>query len=176
MKVVDEKGKLFGKLNIIDLLVIVLIVAVAAVVGVKFLGNNEPVSTSVTKLTYTVRVTAQDEALVEQIAAHVDAAAGKRDQLMASGALVNGYVVDCWIEPTRYNRLSNGSVEMLDAEEAAQAGLVDLCFKIEVSVESALTNEVGTQEVRIGKTHNVKTAHFEFMYGTVESCVWGPAA
>ena len=35
MKVVDEKGKLFGKLNIIDLLVIVLIIAVVVVVGVK---------------------------------------------------------------------------------------------------------------------------------------------
>ena len=35
MKVVDEKGKIFGKLNIIDLLVILLLIAAVALVGYK---------------------------------------------------------------------------------------------------------------------------------------------
>ena len=40
MKLVDEKGRLFGKLNLIDLAVILVVVAVAAAVCMKLFGNN----------------------------------------------------------------------------------------------------------------------------------------
>lgn len=172
MKVIDEKGKLFGKLNIIDLLVIVLIIAVVAVLGVKLMGNDQNFTTSSAKLTYTVRVTAQEEELVECVAEYVDSAAGKKDQLMADGRLLNGYVVDYWTEPTRYNKTVAGELEFIDAAAAVEAGLVDICFTIEVDVGNIVTNEVGTQEVRIGKEHIVKTAHLEFTNGIVESCTW----
>ena len=33
MKIIDEKGRLFGKINLIDLLVIVLVIAIIAAVG-----------------------------------------------------------------------------------------------------------------------------------------------
>ena len=41
MSVIDKKGKLFGKLNIIDLLAILLIVAVLALITISFyvIGN-----------------------------------------------------------------------------------------------------------------------------------------
>ena len=176
MKVVDEKGKLFGKLNIIDLLVIILIIAAVAVVGVKVLGGGDNGGTSATRLTYTVRMTAQDAELVDRVAEYVDTSTGKRDQLMAGGNLLNAYIVDYWTEPTRYNRMSNGGVELFDAEEAEAAGLVDICFVIEANVGNTVTNEVGTQEVRIGKTHIIKTAHMEFDCGVIENCTWEPAA
>ena len=35
MKVVDERGRLFGKLNLIDLVVIIFILAAIVVVGIK---------------------------------------------------------------------------------------------------------------------------------------------
>ena len=38
MKIIDEKGRLFGKINLIDLLVLVLVVAVVLAVGWKPLG------------------------------------------------------------------------------------------------------------------------------------------
>ena len=174
MKVVDERGKLFGKLNIIDLLVIVLIIAGVAVVGLKFLGGGNDAGASGTKLTYTVRMTAQDVSMVERVAEYVDNTTGKRDQLMAGGSLVNGYVVDYWTEPTTYNRLSTGSIELIDAAEAEAAGLVDICFVIEATVGNTVTCEVGTQEVRIGKTHIVKTTHLEFDCGYIENCIWEP--
>lgn len=175
MKVIDEKGKLFGKLNIIDLLVIVLIIAVVALLGVKLLGGNESFVTTSAKLTYTVRVTAQEENLIDGIAEYVDSAAGKKDQLMSDGKLLNGYVVDYWIEPTRYNKTVAGELEFVDEAAAAEAGLVDICFTIEMNVDNVTTNEVGTQEVRIGKAHIVKTTHFEFANGIVESCAWETA-
>ena len=176
MKVVDEKGKLFGKLNVIDLLVIILIIAAAVVVGVKLLGGGDAGGAESTQLTYTVHLTAQDADLVDQLAAYVNTATGARDQLMAGGSLVNGYIVDYWTEPTQYNRIANGSVEIYDAAAAEAAGLVDIYIVIEAGVANTTTNEVGTQEVRIGKTHIVKTAHLEFDCGVIESCTWKSAA
>lgn len=177
MKVVDEKGKLFGKLNLIDLLVIVLIIAAVAVVGLKFLGGGgSGAGAGATKLTYTVRMTAQDERIVEQVAEYVDKASGKRDQLMAGGSLVDGYVVDFWTETCVYNRLADGTVELFNAGGAEAHGLVDICFVIEANVGNTVTSEVGTQEVRIGKTHIVKTTHMEFDCGVIESCTWESAS
>ena len=172
MKVVDEKGKLFGKLNIIDLLVILFIVAAAIVVGVKMLGGGGAGGTAGTRLTYTVHLTAQDADLVDQLAAYVDTSTGKKDQLMAGGSLVDAYVVDFWTQPTQYNRMSTGSVELYDTAAAEAAGLVDIYVVIEATVGNTITNEVGTQEIRIGKTHIVKTTHLEFDCGVIESCTW----
>lgn len=176
MKMIDEKGRLFGKLNLIDLIVIVLIIAAAIVVGVKFLGGGESADAPTTRLTYTVRMTAQDKALVDQLSQYVDTATGKRDQLMAGGNLLNAYVVDFWTEPTRYNKNGNNEVQILDQAAAEAAGLVDICVVIEAQVANTITNEVGTQEVRVGKTHIVKTAHVEFLLGFIESCTWDAAA
>ena len=52
-------------------------------------------------------------------------------------------------------------------------GLLDLTFTIEANVVNPITTELGTQEVRIGKTHIVKTDTFELVNGTIMSCVWG---
>ena len=57
-------------------------------------------------------------------------------------------------------------------EQPEEGGLIDICFVIEANVANATTNEVGTQEVRIGKTHIVKTVHLEFNYGVIENCTW----
>ena len=51
---------------------------------------------------------------------------------------------------------------------------LDLTFTIQANVVNAVTNEVGTQEVRIGKTHIVKTVHFELTNGTITTCTWEP--
>ena len=175
MKVIDEKGKLFGKLNIIDLLVIILILAAIVVVGLKVLGPSDG-GPAGTKVTYTVRMTAQNKNVVEEIAKYVDAETGKRDQIVSNGNLMNGYVVDFWTEPTTYNRIMDQNLTLLDPEEASAAGLVDICFLLEAEITNTITSEVGSQQVRVGRTYIVKTTHFEFDCGFVESCTWEPAA
>lgn len=191
MKVFDEKGKLFGKINVIDLLVIAVIVIALVVVGVKLLGgenadntpssaeSSDPTPTpdlpNAAKLTYTVRVTAQREEVAEQLAQFVNPAEGKKDQLSHSGqAVEDAYVVDYWIEPCRYNMLASGEVEMIGAAEADAAGLVDICLVVESIVEDTTTNRVGALEVRLGKTHLLKTTHIEFSNGFVTDCEWEP--
>lgn len=184
MKVFDEKGKLFGKINVIDLLVIVLIAVAIIVVGAKVLGGNagEPANPDssqtgtpgqAAKLTYTVRVTAQREDVAEWLKQYVDPTQGKKAQLQHGGELVpNAYVVDFWTEPCRYNVITNGTVEIIGATEADAAGLVNLCFVVEAVVDDVVTNEVKNQEVRVGKSNNVKTMYFEFMSGFVIDCEW----
>ena len=40
MKIINEKGKLFGLINIVDLIVLLLVVAVIGVVGTKLMGSK----------------------------------------------------------------------------------------------------------------------------------------
>ena len=37
---IDEKGRLFGKVNIVDLLIIIIVLAAAAFIGMKVLGPD----------------------------------------------------------------------------------------------------------------------------------------
>lgn len=169
MKVIDERGKLFGKLNVIDLLVVIFIIAALVVVAAKVFGGGGE-SAATTKLTYTVRVTGQTPDLALRVGEYVDKTTGRNDQLAANGQLLDGYVVDFWTEPTTLMK----SVDCIMVPyNGPEGSLVDLCFVIEAHVSNTVTSEVGTQEVRIGKSHIVKTAHFEFVNGTIENCTWG---
>ena len=196
MKLFDEKGKLFGKINIIDLLVILVVVVALIVVGAKVLdiggkaddlppsstespdGNGDALTSILPvecKLTYTVRVTAQQKEIAERLAEYVDFTKGKKDPLMHSGVVVeDACVVDFWTEPCRYNITSTGAIEMIAAAEAEAAGLVDICLVVEGIVPDAITSKVGALEVRIGKPHLLKTTHMEFINGIVVDCVWEP--
>ena len=164
----DEKGRLFGKINIIDLLVLLLIVAVAIVVGIKLLGGGGLLSEDTTQggtITYTVKVSGVDPDVYDAIKGY------KGDKLMASGTVIAGSeIVDITSEP------HDASVT-LDTQPGAlqlplDEGLLDLTFTIKAQVPDVITNEVGTQEVRIGKIHLVKTVHFELTDGVVTSCSW----
>ena len=52
---IDEKGRLFGKLNIVDLLVILVVLVAVVVLGVKFLGKDGGggINPGKTQVTYT---------------------------------------------------------------------------------------------------------------------------
>ena len=55
-----------------------------------------------------------------------------------------------------------------------QNGRLDVTFTIRANVANAITSEVGTQEVRVGKTHIVKSVHVELPNGIITSCDWNP--
>ena len=81
----EQKAKRIGKLNIIDLIAIVLIVAVLALAAWKFIGKNgDSISYDrpQTKVTYQVKVEGVAPELYENCQAHLPS------PLMASGALV----------------------------------------------------------------------------------------
>jgi len=164
-KMMDEKGRLFGKINIVDLLVILVIIVAAVVLGVKFLGgNNSAINPKTYKVTYTVLVENVEPEVYENIQEHIPST------LMASGELLNGQVTGVTaVEHEQRARLSDtGNALVLPIGD----GKLDLTFTIECNVVNVITTEIGTQEVRIGKTHIVKTDKFELANGTILSCVW----
>lgn len=169
---IDEKGRLFGKINIVDLLVIVVVIILAVVLGMKLFGAGGALAgpAKATKLTYTVRVDGVYPAVYEDILNWVPG-----DRLMASGELLNGQVLSVEAQPHQDTAALNTTNGVLILP--LEGDLLDLTFTIEVYVTNLVTNEVGTQEVRIGKQHIVKTQHFELANGYIQTCEWeAPAA
>ena len=96
------------------------------------------------------------------------------DQLMASGTKLNGYVTGVVAKPHDNSTTINSATGALTLPLADN--LLDLTFTVTVHVANSATNEVGTQEVRIGKAHTLKTTHFEFANGVITDCQWDEAA
>ena len=56
-KIIDDKGRLFGKISVIDILVVIVVIVVAAAFYVKFYVQDTPISARDTfEVTYTVRI------------------------------------------------------------------------------------------------------------------------
>ena len=66
---IDEKGRLFGKLNIVDLLVILVVLVAVVVLGVKFLGKDGGggINPGKTQVTYTVLVKGVEQEVYDNI-------------------------------------------------------------------------------------------------------------
>ena len=160
----EQKAKRIGKLNIIDLIAIVLIVAVLALAAWKFIGKNgDSISYDrpQTKVTYQVKVEGVAPELYENCQAHLPS------PLMASGALVGGRSrpwrrrpIRCW----------------MPMETGSDPDHVTLIFTVTTTTPTAevMTTKVGDQEVRIGKTDYIfESEYIEFSDGTITNVIWG---
>ncbi len=171
-----KDGKVFGKINLIDLLVILVALAAVVAVGLKMTGHlGSMVTETGSNITYTARVENVDREVYENIKDFIETAQAQGkpgDQLMASGALLSGYVTA--VEATERDDkaevlTSNGAPLIV---YAGKADRVDVLFTVEAYVGNNIKTELGTQEVRVGKSHIVKTTHFELVNATVMSCEW----
>ena len=81
MKVLDEKGKLFGKINLIDLIVIVVLVLILVAVGWKLAGSRiaDAIESNAPVMEYEVLCTEIDPDTCDYAVAHIG------DQLMSNG-------------------------------------------------------------------------------------------
>lgn len=170
MKLVDEKGKLFGKLNIIDLLVILLLLVAVVLVAFKVLAKDGAANAQPTVLTYTVEVKGIDPEVYKGIQEYIPAD-GSGDMLMANGSMLDAWVVAVESAP-HVDGLTMTDVNGNKLTFPVNDDNLDLTFTIKANVINNVTNEVGTQEVRIGKTHIVKTVHFELVGGIITTCLW----
>ena len=153
-------------LNPIDVLIVVVIVALLGLGGYKLLNRDNGVAAPTTPITYTVLCSGVEPEVYESIQEHIPS------QLMASGEMLDGQVVAVTAEPHTPALLLDSSDNTVAVEKE---GLLDLTFTIEANVKNPITNEVGTQEVRIGKLHTVKTVYFELANGITLTCEWGEA-
>lgn len=169
MSIIDKKGKLFGKLNIIDLIAVILIVAVVALLGYKLMSNQGGLAGEGQPVVYTVKVRNVDQRIYDFIQDEVDKGPC---QLTASNEMLNAYVTKVEATPTEDTTFvvkEDRNLNLTTLVEA-DAGTYDLVFTIEATVKDNLTSELGSQEIRVGKTHIVKTTTFELENGVILSC------
>lgn len=168
MRIIDEKGRLFGKLNIIDLLVILLVIAAAVLF---FLRRAQPEAQEVQyELTYQVLVSRLSPEIYEAVTQYVDPQKGLTDQMFSTDSnnkLLNSYVVDCTASPhVEYVSTSDGQIKRVESSGDDQR--LDAIFTLHAWVTDTMSNQVGTQQIRVGATHYIKTTHFE-LSGIIQS-------
>lgn len=154
MKILDEKGKLFGKLNLIDLIVVLVIIAVVAAVAWKLGGSTvtEAIAGNDHTIRYEVLCTRVDADTSEFAESHIGG------QLMSNGDMLDGHIVDCVVEPYTQVVLDSAG----NAKQVEDPSYRNLRFTIEANVvEAANAYSIGSQELRVGKSHIVKTTELE---------------
>ena len=155
MKIINEKGKLFGIINVVDLLVLVAIVVVAGAIGVQLFGQkiNDAVSPQV-DLTAEVVIIGTAPRLVDEILRQD--LVGER--LVAGNEYMNATITDVWLEDYVMQAIRDDGV-IVDATDPSKKDVV-IEIKTKVAKDTP-SPKIGRQELRAGKTFIVKTQTFE---------------
>ena len=150
------------KFNVIDVIAVVLIVAAAALVGMKLMNRGDSATAETVKVTYQVKVEGVPAELYENCLEHIPS------KLMASGALVGGEIVS--VEKTPYYVLGPDGQWVEDPDHVN----LYLTATTEVNGGPVMTTKIGDQEVRIGKKDYIlKSEYVEFQGGTIVDVHWG---
>lgn len=159
----EQKAKRIGKLNVVDFIAILLILAVLAFAGYKLMdrGGADGGETAVVDVTYTVRCEGVPVEVYENSIQHLPS------PLMASGELVGGEIVS--VEKTPFYVLGP------DGQWVEDPYHVTLYFTAVTQTPdtAVMTTKVGDQEVRIGKTDYIlKSEYIEISGGTIVDVQW----
>lgn len=156
-----EKSK--RKINVIDIIIIIVILGVAVFFAYKFLGGKGKLAPK-TQITYTVLVQAVPKEEYQNITKYIP------DKAIASGSQIESEIKSVSAAPCKVDKIEKTNTDSYVKSTVIPSGeYVDLTFTVTAQVTAtSLLNEVGTQEVRIGRTHIVKTKNFE-MTGVVIS-------
>lgn len=169
MKIV-KNGRLFGKLNIVDVLILLVVIAAVAFLAVRMVGGSggetiaadEPSAQA--NLRYTVLCEDMPLMQAENIVAAVTAADYELKLDDDSTIEVNPAQI---FNSNKFQDAQIVSAEILPQGEDDQRAAVR--FVIEAAAKNTVGSfVVGTQEVRIGRDYTVKTVDIE-MLGTVSA-------
>jgi hypothetical protein len=160
MKIVNEKGKLFGLINIVDLSIIILILLIGSVLVLKTTGVNVGPITSKTEskqVTVTFRGTVRDENQIKALK--------EKDKLISilnpSDAYVKSYTYNVLQVP-----ISTADGKQVYAPDPQRKELF-VKFVMNVSSDSGII-KLDSQDVAVGKDFILKTHTFESK-GTIEA-------
>lgn len=144
------------KFNVIDVIAVVLIVAVAVFLATK-IGGKVSGESEMVPIRYTVLAEERPAAVAEAVEAYIPG------NLMASGTRYDVQVVDVQSQPSM--------VLGPDGTWVEDPNHVDLTFTVEGQVEKGdvLVATAGTQEIRVGKKIILKTEYLEFEDAIVTS-------
>lgn len=149
MKIIDEKGKFLGLINVVDLLVLAAVLLVIGGAAYKIKGQD------VQNAPKTVRVTVITPAIRPEMLTNVKVG----DKMVSGSSFTNVVVKDFKIQPAfMVNPDSNGQ-----RVEAIDPYLKDVIFTLEgQTVISGGTINLGGQDIRSNKEYYVKTLLYEY--------------
>lgn len=155
MKIINEKGKLFGVVNIVDLLVLLAVIVVAAGVGYKlFAPQIADATAKQVPMTAIVRVRGATPFLVAEVQRNDQV--GK--QIVSGSSYTAATITDVKVEDY-IQQIQTADGRIVDALDPSKK---DIIFTIETTVaDGTAAPSIGTQEVRAGRTFIVKTNDFE---------------
>ena len=155
MKIIDQKGRLFGLINIVDLMVLLAVVLAVGAIGVKLFAApiKEATSPNV-KMTTVFRIRGASEYLQEEITRNpLD---GKI--LVAGNDFLPAKITG--VEVTNYEtQVMTADGLIVDAVDPTKK---DYLITVESEIpKDTPTPKIGNQEVRAGRTFILKTQDFE---------------
>lgn len=155
MKIVNEKGKLFGIINIVDLLVLLAVIVAVAAIGTQVFGSKvqDAISPQVDCIAE-VTVIGTPPRIVKE----VERQNLKGQRLVAGNEYLSATIEDVMIEDYVVQAVTaDGTI--VDARDPSKK---DVTFRIKTRVSQGTPSpKIGSQELRAGKTFIVKTQTFE---------------
>ena len=91
---------------------------------------------------------------------------------MSSNEMLDAYVTAVEgtpVENDTYQMVWNSNTGSQELQRVS-SGTYDLVFTIEGTIQNTVSSELGSQEIRVGKSHIVKTDLFELEHGDITSC------
>lgn len=156
MKIINEKGKLFGIINLVDLVCLLLVLLVAAGVGWKLLGSKvEEAVAPTTTMTSTFRIRGAYDYTLKWLE--------NNDLVGETLVMGTGYVDGAKITGVSYEPYITQEVTADGTPvEVEYPTRRDVLITVESQVaKNAAILKIGTQEVRAGRTFTLKTRTFE---------------
>jgi len=149
MKLINEKGKLFGIINVVDLAVLVIVIVAVLAVAFRITGGDikTPVPVQQKKVTVTLLATAKRD--------YMFTAFKKGDQLMYGKLFVpDAYIEEVELVPSMVN-VPLPSGEMVAAPDPL---CKDIIIKVTAKAEEGESVlKIGNSEIRVGATYVLST-------------------
>ncbi|MDO4551970.1 MAG: DUF4330 domain-containing protein [Bacillota bacterium] len=161
MKIVNERGKLFGVVNVVDLLVLLLIVAVLGAIGWQLFGSQiRNVTSPQVELTAEVVIIGA----APRIWNEVERQELTGERLVSGNTYLDATITDVWMEDYVIQAIRDDGV-IVDAKDPSKK---DIVFRITTMVAADTASpRIGSQEIRAGKEDYIlKTQTFECI-GTI---------
>ena len=155
MKLVNEKGKLFGLINVVDLCCLLIILLVVAGFGWKILGSQvQNTVAPMAEMTSTFRIRGAHPYMLDDLK--------KEDfvgqKLVMGTGYVDAVIEDMYIEPYIVQAVTDDG-RVVDAEDPSKRDVI-IVVKSKIASGAPIL-KIGTQEVRTGRTFTLKTRTFE---------------
>lgn len=150
MKLIDQKGRLFGIINVIDLLVLLVILLIAGGAFFKLRGGDVKADSGTTDVLYTVKALNKLPFVAENLK--------EGDTLMYGNLFVEGKIESVWFEDATYAVPSDDGTLVAAKDPINKDIYITIRAKLNMN---ASVPKLANQEIRVGSAHSIKTSDTE---------------